>query len=89
MKPLLAALLLLAAPAAAQDSAATPATALNAVIADHWQWYLQSNPVAATALGVRTHDDRLADLSLAEADRQAAQAAAFIKRLDAIPAAQL
>jgi uncharacterized protein (DUF885 family) len=89
MKPLLAALLLLAAPAAAQDSAATPATALNAVIADHWQWYLQSNPVAATALGVRTHDDKLADLSLAAADRQAAQAAAFIKRLDAIPAAQL
>lgn len=92
MKPLVAALLLIAVPVPAQEKdaqPATPAAALDAVIADHWQWYLQSNPVYATALGVRTYDDKLADFSLAAADRQAARAAGFIERLDTIPAAQL
>jgi uncharacterized protein (DUF885 family) len=73
----------------ALPAAATPADDLHGLISDHWAWYLKSNPIYATALGVHTYDDQIGDLSLAEADRQAVQAAAFVKRLDAIPAAQL
>lgn len=82
---MLAALLLTAAPAAA----AAPADDFHRLLDDHWAWYLKSNPVTATTLGVRQYDGALADYSLAEQDRQAAQAALFLKRLDAIPAAQL
>ncbi len=64
---------------------AAPADDLAAVIRDHWAWFLKSNPVYATSLGVRTYDAELGDYSLAEADRQAAQATAFIQQLDAIP----
>ncbi len=70
-------------------AAATPTDDFHAVIADHWAWFLKSNPIYATALGVHTYDDQIGDFSLAEADRRAAQAAVFIKRLDAIPASQL
>ena len=70
-------------------AAATPTDDFHAVITDHWAWFLKSSPVYATALGVHTYDDQLGDYSLAEADRQAAQAAVFVKRLDAIPTAQL
>lgn len=68
---------------------ASPTDDLHAVIADHWAWFLKSNPIYATTLGVHDYDDQVGDASLAEADRQAAQAAAFVKRLDAIPAAAL
>ena len=68
---------------------ATPTDDFHAIVSDHWAWYLKSNPVYATSLGVHTYDDQLGDFSLAEADRQAAQATAFVKRIDAIPAAQL
>ncbi|MEG3177365.1 DUF885 domain-containing protein [Sphingomonas sp. RB3P16] len=82
---LLAALLV----SVAVPAAAAPADDLHHVIADHWAWFLKSNPIYATALGVHSYDDRIGDYSLAEQDRQAAQAAAFIKRLDAIPTAKL
>lgn len=65
--------------------AASPSDDLKGVIADHWQEYLRSNPVFATTVGVRDYDDKLGDLSLAEQDRQAAAAAGFLKRLQAIP----
>ena len=70
-------------------AAATPTDDLNRVIADHWTWLLKSYPIFATSVGVHTYDDRVSDYSLAEADHQAAQAALFVKRLDAIPEAQL
>ena len=73
----------------AAPAVAAPADDLHRVIADHWAWFLKTNPVYATSLGVHAYDDRLGDFSLAELDRQAAQAALFIKRLDAIPAAKL
>jgi uncharacterized protein (DUF885 family) len=79
-----AALLATAAPVAA-----APSDDLKRVIDEHWAWFLKSNPVYATVLGTRTYDDRIGDLSLAEADRQARQAQAFIDRLKAIPDAQL
>ncbi|MDB5700549.1 MAG: hypothetical protein JWL66_748 [Sphingomonadales bacterium] len=74
---------------AAVPAAATPTDDLHGVIKDHWAWYLKSNPVYATTLGVHTYDDQIGDYSLAEADRQAAQAAIFIERIDAIPTTQL
>jgi len=79
-----AALLATTAPALA-----APADDLKRVIDEHWAWFLKSNPVYASALGTRTYDDRIGDISLAEADRQAAQAQTFIDRLKGIPDAQL
>lgn len=70
-------------------ASATPTDDLHAVIKDHWAWFLKSSPVYASSLGVHTYDDQIGDYSLAEADRQAAQAALLVKRLDAIPTAQL
>jgi uncharacterized protein (DUF885 family) len=64
--------------------AAAPRDDLNAVIADHWRWYLSQNPVQATALGVRDYDDQIGDISLEAADRTAATAQGFIARLEAI-----
>jgi uncharacterized protein (DUF885 family) len=81
---LAAALLASAAPALA-----APSDDLKRVMDEHWAWFLQSNPIYATVLGTRTYDDRIGDISLAEADRQAKQAQAFIDRLKAIPDAQL
>lgn len=78
---------------AASSTAAAPSSeasrALAAVLADHWTWFLQSNPVYATSLGVRDYDDRIGDVSLAEADRQAATAQKLLDRLAAIPDAGL
>ena len=58
---------------------------MQTVIADHWKWWLSVNPVQATALGVHDYDDKLGDLSLAEQDREAKAAQAFLDRLAAIP----
>jgi len=63
---------------------AAPADDLQAVIADHWKWWLSINPVQATALGVHDYDDELGDLSLAEQDREAKAAQAFLDRLATI-----
>lgn len=64
---------------------ATPSQDLDAVIADHWRFFLASNPVYATSLGVRDYDDRINEVSLAAQDRDAVTAAALLKRLNAIP----
>lgn len=80
-----AAALMVAQPVHAQDAPAAFKTLLD----DHWAWHLKNNPVQATTLGVRTYDRELGDPSLAAIDRQAAEAAGFLERLDAIPAAQL
>jgi uncharacterized protein (DUF885 family) len=85
LKPLITAALL----ATAAPALAAPADDLKRVIDEHWAWFLKSNPVYATALGTRTYDDRIGDISLAEADAQAAQAQRFIDRLNAIPDAPL
>ena len=68
---------------------AAPADDLKRLVDDHWAWVLKNNPVLATTLGVRTYDDQLGDLSLAHIDASAREAAAFLARADAIPAAQL
>ena len=89
MRHIITAALLAAAALATPPVAAAPQDDLHRVIDDHWAWFLRSNPVYATTLGVRRYDDRIGDYSLAEMDRQAAAAASFLKRLDAIPDAGL
>ncbi|HEX8400642.1 MAG TPA: DUF885 domain-containing protein [Allosphingosinicella sp.] len=85
MRKLLIALFL----ASASPAAAAPADDLKRLLDEHYAWLLRENPVAATRLGVRDYDDRIGDISAAARDRQAAEAAAFLRRLDAIPAARL
>jgi len=80
-----AAALAVAAPVQAQ----TATDSFKTVLADHWAWYLKTNPVQATTLGVRTYDKELGDPSLAAIDREADEAKGFLARLDAIRADQL
>ncbi|WP_205479180.1 DUF885 domain-containing protein [Sphingomonas arenae] len=56
---------------------------------DVWAAALKTYPIFATQVGVSTYDRELAPLSLAEMDRQAAEAGAFLKRLQAIPTSAL
>ncbi|HEU4499863.1 MAG TPA: DUF885 domain-containing protein [Sphingomicrobium sp.] len=56
---------------------------------DFWAATLKDSPLFATQVGVTTYDRDIGPLSLAEFDRQAAQSAAFLKRLEAIPADSL
>lgn len=95
------AVLAVASPAAATSGAATtaagasPALAaratadLAAVIADHWQWALSTDPELATSVGDRRGDGKLSDPSLAAADRKAATMRGFLVRLDRIDPADL
>ncbi|MEA3541604.1 MAG: DUF885 domain-containing protein [Pseudomonadota bacterium] len=77
---------LAAAPLAAQaPAAATPQAQLARVIEDHWDWYLSTHPVEATARGVRDYDDRISDMSLAARDAQIAAEKQFVRRLEAVP----
>lgn len=54
-----------------------------------WAATLKEQPVYASALGVDTYAGEVGDYTLAAQDRRAADAAAFLKRLDAIPASEL
>ena len=56
---------------------------------DYWAATLRNSPTFATAVGVTIYDAGLDILSLAEMDRQAAESAGFLQRLNAIPAASL
>ncbi|MCF2515799.1 DUF885 domain-containing protein [Sphingomonas sp. G124] len=56
---------------------------------DYWAATLRDSPLFATQVGVKDYDRQIGPLSLVEMDRQAAQAAAFLKQLDAISAASL
>jgi uncharacterized protein (DUF885 family) len=78
-----------AALACASPAAAAPADDFRQLLADHYAWLLRENPTYATSLGVRDYDDRIEDPSLAARDRQAAEAKAFLARLEHIPAGAL
>lgn len=56
---------------------------------DYWAATLKDAPLFATQVGVTDYDREIGPLSLAEMDRQTAQSAAFLKRLEAIPAESL
>ncbi len=74
-----------AAIAVATPAVAGPAEDFNQLMTDYWATQLKESPLLATSAGVTTYDAQLDELSLAAMDRQAAQAAAFLVRLDAIP----
>ena len=75
---------LLAATTFSAPAAAAPADDFKALTDDYWAWVLRTNPVYATSLAERAYDDQIGDISLAAADRNATEAAIFLKRLDAI-----
>ena len=68
---------------------AGPAEDFHKLMDEYWAAYLKDNPLTASSVGVQTYDRELGQLSLAEFDRQAAEAQAFLTRLRAIPAASL
>ena len=86
---LVAAALLASAASAAPAAPAAPADGFAKLLQDHYGWLLRENPVQATALGVRTYDARIDDISPAARERRVGEAKAFLARLNAIPAANL
>ncbi|WP_106638676.1 DUF885 domain-containing protein [Allosphingosinicella vermicomposti] len=78
-----------AALASTSPLAAAPSDDFAKLLDDHYAWLLRNAPTYATTLGVRDYDDKVQDYSLAAQDRYASEAAAFLKRLQAIPADQL
>ena len=52
---------------------------------DYSAAYLKDDPLTASSVGVTTYDREFGELSLAEFDRQAAEAQRILTRLKAIP----
>jgi uncharacterized protein (DUF885 family) len=61
MRRFLIALLL----AGSAPAAAAPADDLKRLLDEHWAWTMRENPVFATLVGVRDHEGRVPDVSLA------------------------
>ena len=89
MRRLTFALCTAASLAIASPAIAGPAEDFHALTDDYWATYLKDNPISATLSGVSTYDREVGKFTLAEFDRQTAEAAGFLARLDRIPAAQL
>ncbi len=85
MRKLPLALIGAASIAVAAPAVAGPVEDFHQLMTDYWATQLKESPLLATSTGVTTYDTQLDELSLAAMDRQAAQAAAFLARLDAIP----
>jgi uncharacterized protein (DUF885 family) len=79
-------ILLIAALLASAPAAAAPAADFRKLLDEHYAWVLRENPVAATALGVREHDERIGELSPQARERRVAEAARFLSRLETIHA---
>jgi uncharacterized protein (DUF885 family) len=58
--------------------------ALNALLAEQWEYQLKESPEFATILGDYRYNDRFSDLSLAHAQQQKKDAQSFIARFEAI-----
>ena len=71
--------------AVAVPAFAGPAEDFQKLQDDYWATALRNSPTLASGVGVSTYDAQLDVLSLAEMDRQAAEAAAFLAQLNAIP----
>ncbi len=78
----------LAAPAPAlaapESQANQDAAILHDVMDEYWAYVLERNPTLASSVGVDDYAGQVGDYSLAEMDREAAQASAFLKRLDMV-----
>jgi uncharacterized protein (DUF885 family) len=55
----------------------------------YWATQLKESPLLASQAGVHDYDSQLDEVGTAAMDRQAAEAAAFLKQLNAIPSAAL
>ncbi|MDP9424395.1 MAG: DUF885 domain-containing protein [Pseudomonadota bacterium] len=75
--------------AVAAPTLAGPVEDFHKLQDEYWAATLRDNPLFATQVGVKDYDRQIGPLSLAEMDRQAAQSAALLRRLEAIPAASL
>ena len=75
--------------ALASPALAAPSDEFHALMDQYWAAALKNSPTLATSVGVTTYDAQLDVLGLDEMDRQAAEAAAFLVRLNAIPVAAL
>ncbi|MGC1548142.1 MAG: DUF885 family protein [Rhodanobacter sp.] len=76
-----------AAPAAAhaaQTDVASRVKALNALLAEQWQYTMENAPEFATTLGDLRYNDRWSDVSLAQVTRQHKANEDFLKRFEAI-----
>jgi len=82
-------LLLLLSGLVALPADAAPADNLTAVQGEAYTFVLDSSPLSASLLGSHAKDDQIDDPSLAEADRQAAHIVGILRKLDAIPDAEL
>ncbi|MEN1678849.1 MAG: DUF885 domain-containing protein [Planctomycetota bacterium] len=67
-------------------AAATPAEELNALIAKAWEFRMQEYPQFATRTGDHRFNDKLASVSLADAERRNQADQGFLDRLAAIDA---
>ena len=68
---------------------ADPGSELKALVDDYWAYVLEESPVMASSLGNDSYAGKLGDYSLAGMDRFAKASADYLKRLQAIPEAQL
>lgn len=73
----------------AAPALAGPTEDFKALTDEYWAFMMREYPTFASQLGIRDYDDRLGDISLAAEDRRTAAAAAYLRRLDAIPDAGL
>ncbi|MBR0552254.1 DUF885 domain-containing protein [Stakelama marina] len=64
---------------------AGPSDDIQALLKDHWQWYLKHHPTFASSVGDHRYDDQLGDVSLAARDAEVADEKRFLQRLKAIP----
>jgi uncharacterized protein (DUF885 family) len=62
---------------------------VKAVTDQYWALILKESPIFASSLGVMTYANDVGDFSVAGIDRQAAIAAQYLKKLNAIPEDQL
>lgn len=89
MRKLQLALIGAATIALASPAFAGPVEDFHKLMDEYWATQLRESPLLATSAGVKTYDSKLDELSLAAMDRQAAEAQAFLDRLNAIPKAAL
>ena len=82
MRNLILAMVLTVSPLA--TALAGPVEDYEALREEVWQATLDASPGLATSVGDRRGDGKLGDMSLAEYDRQIAEAKAFLSRLEAI-----
>ncbi|NNC38348.1 MAG: DUF885 domain-containing protein [Hyphomonadaceae bacterium] len=61
----------------------------EALLDQHWNWILESNPTFATSLGVRDYDDRLSDPSLEAYAAEIEQTKEFLEKFNKIDKAAL